>query len=287
MEPQPQQPGGPVNSHPPEPGAGQSNSSNPAGVSPSAYRQPGHSAPTNVPLTGNTRTTVQPPENLKSELADKMAETTRPVQKPAVAYVPEAFQESPKAETPAPSTPQAPTVSTAALSTPVMANGSTAIAVRPSGRWQTFWYALSVLSLGLLFIATSTVTSQGTLEKLLIGLKPNPSEALFGTPWNIILGYTMLSLFVVCLPLFIVSTIVVDRYRTNHPDMRTASMKKLSYAFMVLASLLIVFQIATAVFAVLYNVFDTINAISIGVNIAFMLGYFAWLFTLVAEDRSV
>lgn len=277
MEPKPQPPGGQTNSHTPEPVAGQA-----AGA-----------RVTNMPLAagnltpatsaGAPRVSVQPSANLQAELASKAStNTSQTARVPASDYTPAAFKEASKVDEPPATTPSATAVGTA-----LMTDGSVVGAVRrPSGRWQTFWYALSVLSLGLLFIATSTVTSQGTLEKLLVGLKPNPSEAVFGTPWNIILGYSMLSIFVVCLPLFIVSTVVVDRYRSVHPDMRTVGMKKLSYVFMVLASLLIVFQIATAIFALLYHTFDTINAISIAVNIAFMAGYFAWLFTLVAEDRS-
>ncbi len=158
---------------------------------------------------------------------------------------------------------------------------------KPSGRWQTFWYAISVLTLGIMFIATSTVTSNGTLQKLLLGLQTNPDDILFGERLSIILGNSLLSAFVVCLPLFLIATIKVDSYKSSHPDVPTQAMKKISYIFMVLTILALIGQIGSAIFEALNYSFSAINVVPVLVDIVFACIYFFWLYTTVAEDRLV
>lgn len=158
---------------------------------------------------------------------------------------------------------------------------------KPSGRWQTFWYAISVLTLGIMFICTSTVTSNGTLQKLLLGLQANPDDILFGERLSIILGNSLLSAFVVCLPLFLIATIKVDSYKSSHPDVPTQAMKKISYIFMVLTILALIGQIGSAIFEALNYSFSAINVVPVIVDIAFACIYFFWLYTTVAEDRLV
>ncbi|MBP9827292.1 hypothetical protein KBC99_02315 [Candidatus Saccharibacteria bacterium] len=156
----------------------------------------------------------------------------------------------------------------------------------PSGRWQTFWFALSVVTLGWLLVATNTVTSTGTLEKLLLGFKPHASDKLFGARLDIILANSLLGLFLICLPIFIIATIKVDQYKVNHPNMQTSSMKVIAYVFMVLTALSIITNLAVVIFELMNYTFNVVSGISLAVGIIFSGLYFAWLYLTVAEDRK-
>lgn len=244
---------------------------------PATHPQPPVQAP--VPSVEDHKV-LHPSEHFVQELHDQV-----PKKAPVVSHVtaapavPEAFKEVAQA---------APTESAAALMASKMDQQVTEAISRPaSGRWQMFWYAISVLTLGLLFIAASVVTSGGTLEKLLIGLKPNADEVLFGTRANITTANTLLGIFIVSLPLFIYSTLKVDRFRADHPNMSTIGLKKISYFFMVLAVITLVGQIASAIFQALNYTFTVLNIVPLLVDIGFVMAYFFWLYTTVSEDRKL
>lgn len=228
------------------------------------------------------RASLEPTEAFRQELRQN-----QPAPKPV------AHETQSHLLTPADSLPKQPTDSGLQLGQKIGPNGQPIAEVvdpsdvppPPSGRWQTFWYALSVLSLGILFTSTSVVTSSGTLQKLLLGLQNNPEDVLFGARLDIILANSLLGAFIVCLPLFILSTIKVDRYRQSHVDMPTTSLKKISYIFMVLSVLVMIGQISTAIFQALNYTFSTINIVPVFVDICFVAIYFFWLYTSVAEDR--
>ena len=164
-----------------------------------------------------------------------------------------------------------------------------ATVARPSGRWQAFWFAISALTLWMATAATSLVTRQGTLRKMLIGVTGQADTELFGTQVDVFIAQAGLALMLVAIPVFIVSTILVDRYKTVHPDFDTTGMKKIAYFFMVLAVLSIVGSLSTEIYLLVSNNMYKENALTIAAPIAevfFAGAYIFWLYTTVAEDRK-
>ena len=162
-------------------------------------------------------------------------------------------------------------------------------AAQPSGRWQAFWFAISALTLWIVTAATSLVTRQGTLRKMLIGVTGQADTELFGTQVDVFIAQAGLALMLVAIPIFIVSTILVDRYKTVHLDFDTTGMKKIAYFFMVLAVLSIVGSLSTEIYLLVSNNMYKENALTIADPIAevfFAGAYIFWLYTTVAEDRK-
>ena len=267
---------------------------NPTGTSDSALSQPAPLPTTpvehatnavNPDLVQPAAHTIQPTSAFRQELKDHPvdathasgnAHTMRPHVGTSAAVIPSA------PEMVSPVASDTTSVSTPAYVDPMIEPVGTQQA---SGRWQVFWYALSVLSLGALFIAVSIVTNAGTLEKLLYGLKPNPDEVLFGARASIVIANSLLGSFLVNLPVFIYATIKVDRFKSAHSAMPTAQLKRISYIFMVLAVLTLTAQLGSAIFQALNYTFSVVNIVPLIVDVVLVMTYFFWLYTSVAEDR--
>lgn len=159
----------------------------------------------------------------------------------------------------------------------------------PSGRWQAFWFAVSALALGLAVLTTSLITRQGTLRKMLVGFTPQGTSELFGTPFDIGLAKTGLALMLVVVPLFVLATFIVDRYRANNPTMNSVPMKQVAYVLMVVTVLFIIGSLSAELYLFISNNLGRENAVSIAAPIAelvFAGAYMYWLYTTVSEDRS-
>lgn len=229
------------------------------------------------------RKMVQPSEEIQAEVRahpEHMPAAAPPVPQPLGPTVPEVFK-NPPAE---PSGNQEP-----ATPSGTMGIGTVAAAGRPSGRWQAFWFAISALTLWMATAATSLVTRQGTLRKMLIGVTGQADTELFGTQIDVFIAQAGLALMLIAIPVFIVSTILVDRYKSVHPDFDTTGMKKIAYFFMVLAVLSIIGSLATELYLLLSNNMYKENALTIAAPIAeifFAGAYIFWLYTTVSEDRK-
>ncbi len=229
------------------------------------------------------RKVVHPSEELQAEVRAHpelipAVESAPP--KPLGPVIPEVFK-NPLPETPVPEE--------SATSAALGASEAVAAPMRPSGRWQAFWFAISALTLWMATATTSLVTRQGTLRKMLIGITDKADTELFGTQIDIIIAQAGLALMLVAIPLFVVSTIIVDRYRSVHPDLDTTGMKKIAYFFMVLAVLSIIGSLATEIYLLVSNNMYKENALIIAAPIAelfFAGAYIFWLYTTVSEDRK-
>jgi hypothetical protein len=200
--------------------------------------------------------------------------------KPIGPEVPEVFKNPP---------PETAPVEEAPAPSAVLSAGSVATMTRPSGRWQAFWFAISALTLWMATAATSLVTRQGTLRKMLIGVTGQADTELFGTQIDVFIAQAGLALMLIAIPVFIISTILVDRYKSAHPDFDTTGMKKIAYFFMVLAVLSIIGSLATEIYLLLSNNMYKENALTIAAPIAeifFAGAYIFWLYTTVSEDRK-
>lgn len=229
------------------------------------------------------RKVVQPSKAIQEEVRinAEQASASAPVSsKPLGPEVPEVFKNPPVAEQePATSPTQA-----------AVAGVVGAVPSRPSGRWQAFWFAISALTLWMATTATSLVTRQGTLRKMLIGITDKANTELFGTQIDIFFAQAGLALMLVAVPLFIISTIFVDRYRSVHPDVDTTGMKKIAYFFMVLAVLSVIGSLSTEIYLLITNNMYKENALVIAAPIAelfFAGAYIFWLYTTVSEDRKL
>jgi hypothetical protein len=225
---------------------------------------------------------VQPSDAIQAEVRERPDHipTAPPVNsRPLEMPIPEVFKEPPPPE-PAPAPV---TTSPATTLTPTAP-------ARPSGRWQAFWFAISALTLWMAISVTSLATRQGGLRKMLLAYTDRSGTELFGTNFDIMIGQIGLSVMLVVIPLFILSTIFVDRYRSVHPDLDTTGMKKIAYFFMVLAVVSIIGSLAAEIFMFLTGNVYKENALTIAAPIAeilFGLAYIYWLYTTVSEDRKL
>lgn len=222
---------------------------------------------------------VQPSDAIQAEVRERPdhVPTAPPVQsKPLEMPIPEVFKEPPPPEPePVPATPA-----------PIATLTPTAPA-RPSGRWQAFWFAISALTLWMAISVTSLATRQGTLKKMLASVVDKSGIGVQGTRLDILIAQVGLAVMIICIPLFIISTIFVDRYRSVHPDLDTTGMKAVAYFFMVLAAL-------SAIIALVAEVYTLINLTNASiywlvgpiVEVVLILIYIYWLYTAVAEDRK-
>ncbi len=238
-------------------------------------------APTSTVPTD--RKMVHPSEEIQAEVRahpERMPAAAPPAPRPLEPAVPDVFKNPPADMV-------TPEVSSTVPADPVVA--PVAIASRPSGRWQAFWFAISALTLWMATAATSLVTRQGTLRKMLIGVTGQADTELFGTQVDVFIAQAGLALMLVAIPVFIVSTILVDRYKNAHPDFDTTGMKKIAYFFMVLAVLSIVGSLSTEIYLLVSNNMYKENALTIAAPIAevfFAGAYIFWLYTTVSEDRK-
>jgi hypothetical protein len=125
---------------------------------------------------------------------------------------------------------------------------------------------------------------------MLLAYTDHSGTELFGTNFDIMIGQIGLSVMLVVIPLFILSTIFVDRYRSVHPDLDTTGMKKIAYFFMVLAVVSIIGSLAAEIYMFLTGNVYKENALTIAAPIAeilFGLAYIYWLYTTVSEDRKL
>ncbi|QQS27081.1 hypothetical protein IPM44_00665 [bacterium] len=248
-----------------------------------ALHQPGSDGVTSAPHVDPVdRKVVQPSKAIQEEVrmnAEQASASAPAPSKPLGPEVPEVFKNPPTAE-------QEPVVLPAQTA---VAGAVDTVPSRPSGRWQAFWFAISALTLWMATTATSLVTRQGTLRKMLIGITDKANTELFGTQIDIFFAQAGLALMLVAVPLFIISTIFVDRYRSVHPDVDTTGMKKIAYFFMVLAVLSVIGSLSTEIYLLITNNMYKENALVIAAPIAelfFAGAYIFWLYTTVSEDRK-
>lgn len=236
-----------------------------------------------VSINSANRKIIHPSEEIQAEVRDHpehISATAPVVPRSLEPVIPEVFS-NPPVDTP---------VTDEFIGSNSLAAANASGLVRPSGRWQAFWFAVSALTLWMATATTSFVTRQGTLRKMLIGLTGQADTELFGTQFDVFVAQAGLAIMLVTIPLFIVSTILVDRYKSTHPDFDTTGMKKIAYFFMVLAIISIIGSLATEIYLLVSNNMYKENALVIAAPIAeifFAGAYIFWLYTTVSEDRKL